>query len=138
MTTNTVTGTGTNAASAVSAAVANPKASLGKDDFLKLLTTQLGHQDPMSPMDDKDFMGQMAQFSALEQTTNMATALSNLATSSQVSQGVSLIGRTVDWVDTDTQTTGFGQVSGVSMKDGKVLVQVGSDEVSPSAITEVQ
>ena len=46
------------------AAGTNPNAILGKDDFLKLLVTQLQHQDPMNPMDDKDFMGQMAQFSS--------------------------------------------------------------------------
>ena len=51
-----------------------PNAILGKDDFLKLLVTQLQHQDPMNPMDDKDFMGQMAQFSSLEQITNMVSA----------------------------------------------------------------
>jgi flagellar basal-body rod modification protein FlgD len=131
--------TGTQSTStAMTSAISNPKSSLGKDDFLKLLTTQLGHQDPMNPMDDKDFMGQMAQFSALEQTTNMAKTLGQLATSSQVSQGVSLIGRTVNWVDVDAQKTGFGQVSGVTMKDGQVLVRVGEDEVPPTAITEVE
>ena len=115
-----------------------PGGTLGKDDFLKLLTTQLQHQDPMNPVEDKEFMGQMAQFSALEQTTNMARALDKLSVSSQVSQGVSLIGHNVNWVDTDAKTYGSGLVGGVVMKDGDVLVQVGDDEVAPSAITEVK
>src|SRR3712207_7846381 len=51
--------------------------SMGKDDFLKLLVGQLRHQDPMNPMEDKDFMGQMAQFSQLEQMTNVASTLQN-------------------------------------------------------------
>src|SRR3954469_5192916 len=112
--------------------------SLGKDEFLKLLMTQLQHQDPMNPMDDKDFMGQMAQFSSLEQSANMAQTLSQMSTASQVSQGVSLIGHTVDWVDGETETSGSGQVSGVTMKDGKITVRVGDDDVSPSLITEVK
>ena len=55
----------------------NPKGTLGKDAFLKLLAVQLQNQDPSKPMDNQDFMGQMAQFGALEQTTNMAAGLSD-------------------------------------------------------------
>ncbi|SHI05271.1 flagellar hook assembly protein FlgD [Sporanaerobacter acetigenes] len=44
---------------------------LDKDAFLKLLTTQLANQDPLNPMEDKEFIAQMAQFSTLEQIQNM-------------------------------------------------------------------
>src|SRR3954469_966156 len=81
--------------------------SLGKDEFLKLLVTQLQHQDPMNPMDDKDFMGQMAQFSSLEQITNLVAATQQQAFSSQMSQAVGLIGHQVSWVSTDG-TNGSG------------------------------
>lgn len=49
---------------------------LGKDAFLKLLVTQLKNQDPLSPMDDKEFIAQMAQFSSLEQMKNLDKNLS--------------------------------------------------------------
>ena len=45
---------------------------LGKDDFLRILITQLRYQDPLSPMEDTDFIAQMAQFSTLEQMKNLS------------------------------------------------------------------
>jgi len=58
---------------------------LGKDAFLKLLIAQLANQDPMNPMDDREFIAQMAQFSALEQMTNMTKGLESLASLQQYS-----------------------------------------------------
>jgi len=118
------------------AAGTNPNAILGKDDFLKLLVTQLQHQDPMNPMDDKDFMGQMAQFSSLEQITNLVTATETMGFSSQVTQSVSLIGHQVGFTREDG-TTGQGTASSVAIEDGKILITVGSEQISPGNITSV-
>ena len=49
------------------------KKVLGQDDFLKLLTVQLQHQDPMSPMSDLDFIASMSSFSSLEAMTKLST-----------------------------------------------------------------
>lgn len=51
-----------------------------KDQFLNILMTQLTHQDPMNPLEDKDFIAQMAQFSSLEQLTNLNTTMEKLTT----------------------------------------------------------
>ena len=51
---------------------------MGKEDFLKLLVTQLRYQDPMSPEDPKDFVAQLAQFSSLEQQMNTNQTLQDM------------------------------------------------------------
>lgn len=79
---------------------------LDRDDFLKLLITQLQHQDPTSPVEDKDFIAQMAQFSSLEQMTNMSTGfqkLSGLLASSEASQ---VLGKTVELHDGENLVRG--------------------------------
>jgi len=58
---------------------------LGKNDFLNLLVTQLQYQDPLDPMDNTQFISQLAQFSALENSTNVETAINNLGESFQSS-----------------------------------------------------
>ena len=74
-----------------------------KNDFLKILITQLSHQDPTQPMDDKAFIAQMAQFSSLEQMTNMSTGFQKLSVKSWTSQGdtaqmISLLGNIYFWI----------------------------------------
>ena len=69
---------------------------LGKDDFLKLLLAQLANQDPTSPMENTQFIAQMAQFSSLEQMTNMSTEFTKLANMLNSSEAVNVIGKTVD------------------------------------------
>lgn len=132
----TSTKPGSTAQNPISATDAN-KNQLGKDAFLKLLTTQLQHQDPLNPMEDSEFMGQMAQFSTLEQITNMATANTAMADNLTFSKSVSLIGRTVTYQDAEEQTH-TGKVDRVTTTDGKPALTVGGiDGVDPSSVTEV-
>jgi len=79
---------------------------LGKDEFLKILIAQLTNQDPTDPMDDREFIAQMAQFSTLEQMTNMSTEMQRLGGILESGQAVSLLGRVVDVAIGDTTITG--------------------------------
>src|SRR5699024_10649496 len=65
--------------------VRQPNQDLGKDEFIKILMTQLQHQDPLNPMEDKDFIAQMATFSSLEQMMNMAKSIDTLVNNQMVS-----------------------------------------------------
>ena len=67
---------------------------LGKDAFLRLLIAQLTNQDPLNPMDDREFIAQMAQFSALEQMTNLNKTLESMASIDKYSW-VSYVGKTI-------------------------------------------
>lgn len=80
--------------------------SLGMQDFLKILLTQLTYQDPLKPMDNQEFMAQMAQFTSLEQAQQLNSRIETLITNQAALQSVGLIGRTVDL------TTGSGPLSG--------------------------
>lgn len=72
------------------------KPELDKDDFLKILITQLQHQDPTSPLQDKEFIAQMAQFSSLEQMTNMSEGFKKLQGLLASSEAASVLGRNVE------------------------------------------
>ena len=79
---------------------------LGKDDFLKLLITQLQNQDPTSPMENTEFISQMAQFSSLEQMTNMSSSFSKMAAYITSSEATSTLGKTVELDIGDTNIQG--------------------------------
>ena len=82
---------------------AKANAAMDKNDFLKILITQLSHQDPTQPMDDKEFVAQMAQFSSLEQMTNMSDGLAKVADLLARTQAISMLGSAVD-IDTGSDT----------------------------------
>ena len=72
-----------------------PKQTLGQDDFLTLITVQLAHQDPLKPMEDTAFIAQMAQFTSLEQTTQLSKEFASLRANSELSAAGGLLGRQV-------------------------------------------
>lgn len=67
------------------------KGMADKDMFMKLLVTQLKYQDPTKPMEDREFIAQMAQFSSLEQMSNMNKEMGNLLKSSRSNEAFSLL-----------------------------------------------
>jgi flagellar basal-body rod modification protein FlgD len=111
--------------------------SLGKDDFLKLLVGQLKNQDPLNPTSDTDFIGQMAQFSQLEQTTNMATANAEQIAQQTSARAVSLLGRNVTYPGTAGVST-TGVVEKVEWAAGKPRLTVaGIGGIDPNSVTAV-
>ena len=114
----------------------NRNDALGKDAFLQLLVTQMQYQDPLDPQDNSEYLSQLAQFSALEQMSNVSSSLEkvntlieNIDTSVLVGQLSGMIGKEVQWTMTSSTTdengndnyvtsTLVGDVTGVSISDG--------------------
>jgi flagellar basal-body rod modification protein FlgD len=90
-----------------------PSNNLGKDDFLKLLMTQLQNQDPSNPVEDTEFIAQMAQFSTLEQITNMNSTMKRFIELQEQSQLISyhqFIGKDVNWHKVNELENGESEV----------------------------
>ena len=121
MTVNGVNGTQASAASTAQAATRATKDQLGKMDFLNLLVTQLRYQDPLNPMDDRDFLAQLAQFSALEQMTENTRW-------AQMSYALGLVGATVQfWTNEGGLAEGI--VRSVRIDGTEPLLNVGNREI---------
>lgn len=119
---------------------------LGKDDFLKILMTQLQNQDPLNPMQDKDFIAQMASFSTLEQITNMGKSIERFVQAQEQSQenymlqASMLIGKTVTYANDNNQEV-TADVKSVTFKEGKTFYQLDDGEnttITSSQITKIE
>jgi flagellar basal-body rod modification protein FlgD len=130
----------TSRADSVASATApeNPGQVLGKDDFLKLMVAQLKAQNPLEPSNGTEYISELAQFSQLEQTTNIAQTNSQSAAAQQVAQAVALIGHTVSYRDHSTGATLTGLVQSVEItSSGASLTVEGATGIEPSSITGV-
>ena len=95
-------------------------AALDREDFLKILITQLTHQDPTQPMQDREFIAQMAQFSTLEQMVNMGDDIGRVSALMARSQALALLGRTVTLAVGDEKVT--GRVEGVQGREAPQIL----------------
>lgn len=113
-----------------------PTSELGKDQFMKILVAQMQNQDPTNPMDDRDFIAQMAQFSSLEQMMNMSKSIDMLVQSQMVSPVIQyshMIGKHVQYEKIDEETGDklgihSGKVVSVTQKEGWAILELDDGE----------
>lgn len=113
-----------------------PVKTLDKDAFLQLFVEQLKNQDPMSPQDSNAFTQQMAQFSMLEQLTNLTKGMDQLKQSQQVAEASALLGRTVSVQTSDGSVS--GQVEKVTLSSDGIQVFVSGTGYGLDQVTEVK
>lgn len=119
----------------VQKAARTPQKELGKEEFLQILVTQLRNQDPMQPLQDKEFIAQMAQFSSLEQMMNVSNEITALRNSAGMV--ASLIGKSATWMETaedGTTRNGSGVIDSIVWRDGAQYAKIGSSEIPVSEI----
>lgn len=115
----------------------NTDQDMGKDKYLKLLVTQLKHQDPNSPLKNHEFAAQMAQFSALEQMTKLNSKMENLFRSSRSEEMMQLLGKKVMYLNPASKKTHSGTVRSLSFEHGQPHLNVNGSRVSPENILQV-
>lgn len=120
------------------ASTTSKQTQLDRDAFLKMLIVQLKNQDPLQPMEDREFIAQLAQFSTLEQMQQMNKGLSELMKANSTFQAVSLIGRTIVATDPETNEQIRGNVDRVLFENGIPLLKIGARDILLGHVISVE
>ena len=111
--------------------------NLGKQEFLKLLIAQLRNQDPMKPMEDREFITQLAQFRSLEALDDMGKQLEVSRKDQRLTQATLLIGKQVE-AKTDSGEVVTGQVTEVRVIDGNPKIVVGDKTIDLAQVVAIR
>ena len=106
----------------------NFNSQIGQDQFMQLLTTQLRNQDPLEPVKQQDFLGQLAQFSQLQGIEKLNTNFAESLKFQQLSQGGSLVGSRVEYTNAQGESK-TGVVDSARVLNGALRFQIGEDTV---------
>ena len=115
----------------------SPVKALGQEDFLKLLSVQFQSQDPMKPMEDTAFIAQMAQFTSLEQTTQLSKEFASLRANSELTAAGGLLGRQVTVSDAQGNVV-TGVVSAVDSTTTTPRLLIDGALYAYSSVTKVE
>jgi len=111
------------------------QSNLSQNDFIKLFLTELTFQDPLEPINNREFLAQMAQFANLEQSRITNENSTNLVTMNATTQALGLLGRQVE-VTTETGASVVGSVLAINLSSAGPLLTI--KKVDNSVITDVR
>lgn len=114
------------------------KKALDSGDFMKLMITQLSAQDPSNPMKDTEFISQMANFSALEQSKELTVSFAKFTTDQSFATAANFLGKQATVKDVSSTTGSVtGTVEGIVLNANKPAVVIGGKTYDTSLITSV-
>lgn len=116
-------------ATVAGAGPAGQSSNIGIQDFLKILTAQLNNQDPLKPVDNQEFVAQIAQFATLEQSRQLNEKIDNMLAMQSSTQSIGLLGKTVDINVNGVMVT--GRVSALGLDSGQPLLTVTNAQNQP-------
>ena len=128
--------TGTGVTSSTDTYVRSSKIS--RDDFLKLLIAQMTHQDPLQPMDNEQFISQMAQLQTLEESQTISANTGKLAERQGLLTATAMIGSPISALDTDGNAVVGGTVERVTSTEDGIRLWVGDHEIKLDDVVEVR
>jgi flagellar basal-body rod modification protein FlgD len=123
-------------AGSASAGSAGGLGEIGSEEFMMILLAQLRHQNPLEPMQDSEWMGQMTQLNSLQELKKIENAIQEMVQSGQLTNAAVLVGKTVQVRDAEGEII-QGKVTGVSLVGGKVMLSLGDKQVPFSSLTSV-
>jgi flagellar basal-body rod modification protein FlgD len=137
ITPSATTQTNTSSTPTSTKSVTNSSQALDKNTFLKLMMVQMQNQDPLNPSDPTSYMGELAQLTTLEQTTNMAESASQTAAEQHTTAALALLGHKVTYTDSSGASV-TGTVEKVEFtSSGPLLTIDGKSGIDPSKVDEV-
>jgi flagellar basal-body rod modification protein FlgD len=112
------------------------QSSLSREDFMNILLAEMSHQDPLNPVDNQEFLSQLAQLQTLEATSALSDGIASLVALGRLSAAGQLVGMTVRGAGTDGEEIA-GTVEKILVRGTQVSVSVNGAEVPLERITEM-
>ncbi|VTT97916.1 Marine sediment metagenome DNA, contig: S01H1_L05777 OS=marine sediment metagenome GN=S01H1_14598 PE=4 SV=1: FlgD [Gemmataceae bacterium] len=116
----------------------SPISGVDQNQFLTLLVTQLKNQDPFNPVSSDDFLGQITSLNTLQGITTLNASFSEVLKLQQLTQGVGLIGKQVEYAPPAGGPAASGTVESVAVQDGKYVLDIGGNQVGLDQILSVR
>ena len=111
--------------------------AVATEEFLTLLTIQLQNQDPINPVDQEDFISQLSQFSMLEQVESLNSTFEEVLQTSQMSQGINLVGKNAEYTDPFSGEQKSGEVEKLINETGAVNLLINGQRVGLDLVSGI-